>query len=307
MGCDIHMITEIRKGDKWEYVPEVPQSLDQRNYSTFAFLAGVRDSFDTTGFAPRGLPKDISNKRFRFESYTPQYHRVYENESNTWLLVDGVYHSLYSELAIKAEIEIDASTYKSLCENKELSNRYFCAYSSHRDTVRYFVRDAFLVNGKVVRVPYNVVYKTFKDFVENYADEDDWDETMQDYGRWEIDFDCEDYHTPSWLSLKDLLDADYTDYTKVKYKLDREFYNVFTAAGGVFPDAITVEEKSCVGTIADAIREAMLPTVLLSWQMSGEKKKSLPLFKGIEELKTIAEQYNIKNPEDIRIVFAFDN
>jgi hypothetical protein len=34
--------------------------------------------------------------------------------------------------------------------------------------------------------------------------------------------------------------------------------------------------------------------------------KESSLYKGIEELKSLAEKYNVK-PEHIRIIFAFDN
>ena len=70
MGCDIHIVVEVKKNGKWEYVPEVPENFDQRNYGVFAALADVRNSFNIKGFKPKGLPEDISARKFGFKSYT---------------------------------------------------------------------------------------------------------------------------------------------------------------------------------------------------------------------------------------------
>ena len=69
MGCDIHLITEIKKEGKWNYIDDVPESLNTRNYCTFAVLAGVRDSFNSQIFKAKGLPPDIDKKKCRFRSY----------------------------------------------------------------------------------------------------------------------------------------------------------------------------------------------------------------------------------------------
>lgn len=294
MGCDIHIITEIKKGGKWEYVSEVPESLDQRNYSTFSFLATeVRNSFDTKGFEPRGLPEDISGKKFSFKSDRPYHLRCYEEDSDVYLITpDGKYHRTSSDKARKTTIEVPEELYEKVKESP--NERYRSAYWSETGNVRtYFVQDAEVVGGKWVTLPNKNVYPTFEEFEKDRWG-DDWDEAAQDYGYWRIDFDCEDYHTPSWLSLKDFLNADYTDFTAHKYKMDRRFYEKFKENGGVFPDCFTVEGKSCVGDIADAFREALMPTVLVAWQMSDEEKSHLALFKGIEELKEIAKKYEIE-------------
>ena len=60
MGCDIHIITEIRQNGSWVRVEEIPEVLENRNYSTFAFLAGVRNRFNTKGFEAKGEPDDMS-------------------------------------------------------------------------------------------------------------------------------------------------------------------------------------------------------------------------------------------------------
>ena len=280
MGCDIHVITEIKKEGKWTYVPEVPESLDQRNYSTFSFLATeVRNSFDTKGFAPRGLPADISGMKFNFESYRHYHLRRYEEDSDVYLLTsDGKYHRLYSEEARKTTVEVSKVWYEDIEKNPNEKHRG--AYWSETNSVRkYFIMDATKVGGKWVTVPNKDVYATFEEFEKEVWGDDEWDEDMKDYGYWHVNFACEDYHTPSWLSLKDFLEADYTDFTAHKYKMSRNFYEKFKENGGIFPDCFTVEEKSCVGDIADAFREAFSPTVLVAWQMSDEEKSQLALFK----------------------------
>lgn len=70
MGCDIHMIVEVKRGGKWEHHEELIGIYDGRNYSLFAMLANVRNG---SGFAgcdigdgfipidmPRGLPDNLS-------------------------------------------------------------------------------------------------------------------------------------------------------------------------------------------------------------------------------------------------------
>ena len=61
MGCDIHTVVEIKNANgNWIGIDEVPKEFSDRNYSTFAFLADVRNSFNTKGFKPKGWPEDMS-------------------------------------------------------------------------------------------------------------------------------------------------------------------------------------------------------------------------------------------------------
>ena len=64
MGCDIHIHAEIKTNGKWSIVSPPPAALEVfgwRSYSTFAFLAGVRNYSAITPIAePRGLPLDVS-------------------------------------------------------------------------------------------------------------------------------------------------------------------------------------------------------------------------------------------------------
>lgn len=68
MGCDIHVVAEVRSGDKWSLSDiEIPHG---RDYNSFAILANVRNGYGFAGCdtgdelqfisLPRGLPVDLS-------------------------------------------------------------------------------------------------------------------------------------------------------------------------------------------------------------------------------------------------------
>lgn len=200
MGCDIHMITEIRKNGKWERVLEIPETLKNRNYSVFAFLADVRNSWDINGFKPKGLPEDISGLTF----------------------------------------------------------------------------------------------------------DKDEDEDEEDY--YEIDFREErsDYHSHSWLTLKELQEADKSDFLYTKIKVDKEFIDKFFEFGGKMPEQMEIIDYT-PNTLVDVFYYAYQPNVIIRWKSVKESElKNISIFEGIKELEEIAEKYDVDN-ENIRIVFAFDN
>lgn len=60
MGCDIHLLVEKKVGDKWVMVDRIehPSPARERNYYIFGKMASVRGG---DGFAPRGLPDDLSD------------------------------------------------------------------------------------------------------------------------------------------------------------------------------------------------------------------------------------------------------
>ena len=309
MGCDIHIITEVRKDGKWGYVPEVPSEFDTRNYGLFALFADVRNSFDTKGFKAKGLPEDISAMKFNFESYTENGKKRYEDSENgTQMFIknDGTMKSVYDleKTVISKEIyeQLEAL---SKVTSEEYSRRYSGLGWSQRDGEKtYFVYDAHEHDGRFEYVPYNKIYKTLEDFMA-YMYEDEYDEERKEYGRYRVDFSCEDYHTPSYLSLKELLEGDYSDYFSNKYKMDKTFYDDFIALGGKLPEGMRMEEYQ-PSDFGDVIRFAFCPNVMIVWEKKDEDKENSALYKGISELKEIAEKYSVE-PEDIRIVFAFDN
>lgn len=80
MGCDIHTVVEIKNANgNWIGIDEVPEEFSDRNYSTFAFLANVRNSFNTKGFKPKGWPEDMSEMSKEMEEkregdyYSPSF------------------------------------------------------------------------------------------------------------------------------------------------------------------------------------------------------------------------------------------
>lgn len=95
MGCDIHLHAERREGDKWVKVelPEKPRwegssytepPLHNRNYGTFAFLAGVRNYSAVTPITePRGFPADASREvKADYETWDIDAH------TPSWLTLD---------------------------------------------------------------------------------------------------------------------------------------------------------------------------------------------------------------------------
>lgn len=310
MGCDIHIVVEVKKNGKWEYVPEVPENFDQRNYGVFAALADVRNSFNIKGFKPKGLPEDISARKFGFKSYTENAtKRFYSDDDGRIMFIaeDGTVkdpHDIEKEHLTEEKYE---ELNKLMKENQEAFDRqyYMLGWSCSKNVKDYYVYNAYLYNGHFEKTPHYKYFSTVEDFLKDYY-EDDWDEEMQDYGSWDVEFDCCDYHSASYLSLKELIEKDFTDYYSNKYKMDVSFYDAFTKRGGKLPDGMRVEEFK-PQELSDIFMTAFSPVVMVVWEKDEEEKQKTGLYKGIEELKEIAQKYQIDNPEDIRIVFAFDN
>lgn len=79
MGCDIHSFAEVKRNNKWEKVNDHfslddydkeyykkekgDNPFDWRDYSIFAFLAGVRNYDHCEPISkPKGLPEDLSDE-----------------------------------------------------------------------------------------------------------------------------------------------------------------------------------------------------------------------------------------------------
>ena len=115
MGCDIHMYPEVRRNGAWEFVYEFDTtdkywtkvevdeieaydranrfSYDDRNYSLFGHLAGVRggDPF----IEPKGFPDDASAKvKHQYsedngDAHTPSWLTLKELQSFNWKKADN--------------------------------------------------------------------------------------------------------------------------------------------------------------------------------------------------------------------------
>ena len=305
MGCDIHIITEVKKNGRWEFIPDIPKSIDTRNYTTFAVLSGVRDSFDSNIFPVKGLPSDISGKKFCFESDRPLIERIYNENSTTCLVVgDEIVNELYS-CDEKTHIEITEAEYVQIKKEPDESRYQLLSWSETGGVRTYHVYDANAVGGEWKKIPFKQLFATFDDFAKKHY-EDEWDEDAQDYGYWRVDFESDDYHSHNYITLKEFEDADYSDYTLKKCKIPKEFYQAFISNDGVLPSIFKVEE-SAIGDLRDVFQEALSPTVTIAWPDTDISDKKYPIFAAVKELKEIAEKYNVVNHEDVRIVFAFDN
>ncbi len=178
MGCDIHLFTEVKKEGKWEVVDKPYTPFDKRDYTVFAFLAGVRNYDHCEPLSePKGLPDD-------------------SEELNTPL--------------------------------SEPENYSYSGYDNGT---------AYTKKGKI---------------------------------------ECDaDYHSPSFLTLKELLDFDY----------DKTFWNrrvTKQIAPNAFNGAALAEEGE--GKV-----------------LSYRENLGTQFFKDLEWLKELG------SPEDVRIVFYFDN
>ena len=307
MSTSIFVATEIRENGKWRFIEDVPSNIKGAGYSTFGALAGVKDSFGSQVFKPRGLPEDISSFKVHFQSCWNHILKLYNDDSETMCVIkheDGrvEYIKPYDD---RLKVVLGEDEYNKMRKDGYDKTRYSTLgmYQSGRDIKEYYTHDAFVVGGIMEAIPYKTLYSSVDEFAKERYD-DEWDEEMQDYGSWDIDFSCSDYHSQSYLSLADLLNADYTPYNLKKYKMDKEFYDAFINAGGVMPADFSIKE-SAVGDLIDCFRESMSPTITIMWNRTDEEIRELPMHKGIEELKQIAAKYNVSN-DDIRIIFAFD-
>lgn len=288
MGCDIHTIVQIKKKNKWEYVPELPDEFNERNYSTFSLLANVRNSFNTKGFEPKGLPDDLGGTKFGWESHKDKYRKFYETDTSSRIVMpDG-------------EIRQEFDKCFKTSVTKEEHEKYVGCKGCCGDN--YYIYDFARFGGKKEEVPYAKIYKTFQDYLDDLY-EYDYDKDLDDYGEWAVDFSCEDFHSHSYLTLKELKDFDYDDYSSVKCKVVKEFFSKFFELGGKLPDGMTIED-TIPQSFGDCCREAFEKTVVVKWK--NLDMSDLPVLEGMQKLSEIAKKYNVTD-ENIRIVFAFDN
>lgn len=298
MSTSIHIITQIRKDKEalWEYIPEIPQSISISGYGTYSFLArGVRDYFQSDGLECRGLPEDINGEKFGWYSYRDSDVQRYNEATRVKVkLPDGSYLDYYDErIRVYVGTEEEAKSHKY----------YICDYSDNK----FSYQDPSLLGGEFIDIPVKELM-SYEEFLKDVR-EDDWDEEHQDYGDYEVDFSCCDFHSHSYLSLQELIDVDKSDYFKTKVRVIGSFWKKFKELRGILPEGMEVieEESRVPADIIDAVRFVYQPDVIISWDSSDEEKKEFAIMKGIDELKEIANKYNISDYSDIRIVYCFDN
>jgi len=312
MGCDIHLIVEIKneKMGKWEYIPEVLRSLNDRNYSTFALLSNVRDNFCDNHFPVRGLPPDISGLRFRFEPESEKRRRIYEEneEEEHYKLPDGTYIRWLPWDLNRTVTPLEFAAWEG---EKGIKYSYLkdVKWKEQVKIPNWYIRDPADIGAvKVVLRPKDI-YPTFEEYWEKHKDKDDWDEHAQDYGRYKVDFsENGEYHGHNWITLREMLDFDYSDYIMEKCYARGAIWDAFKRLGGVLPEGMTVNDNPEPGTIVQCIRVAGLREVLFQWEPENKVRawSETPIFEAIEELKKIQQRYKVQS-ENVRMVFAFDN
>jgi hypothetical protein len=121
MGCDIHSLVQTRKGPTapWVAVKELPVPEDWaqyygtkgheafygRDYSLFAFLAGVRNYAECTPICPqKDLPRDIVDGAYIDPKYGFDYHYVIDGKptyigdhSYSWLTLRELLNFNYDQ------------------------------------------------------------------------------------------------------------------------------------------------------------------------------------------------------------------
>ena len=120
MGCDIHLMTEVKKEGKWElntkdifgdeyYESDSP--FDRRSYSLFSFLADVRQRDNIKPISePKGLPEDSGVLNSPLEEPEEYVYYGYDNGTahteGERIECDINYHSL-TYLTLKELIEFN--------------------------------------------------------------------------------------------------------------------------------------------------------------------------------------------------------
>jgi hypothetical protein len=240
---------------------------------------------------PKGLPDDLPQKHFFFCSTSANMHKNYEKGTTRKVkLPNGEYANVWDKRFEKPVVsEEEAKKYKGF----------------HRgENNQIFVYDFASQGGELVDVPNAELYATFEEFIEASHYDDEYDEEMQDYGYWQIDFDCCDYHSHSYLTLKELEEYDHTDYNTTRCEVSKKLYDKFIELGGAVPEGMNVITDINPSDVIECIRYAFEPEVIVTF--CDKKFEETPLGIGIKELQEIADKYGVGN-EDIRIVFAFDN
>ena len=307
MGQMIHIMTEIFKDGKWKHVPEIPQSINNSGYREYGLLAGVRDSFNQQIFQVKGLPDDMETPYADFKSQRKFYTQLYNESSRSKLVFrdkDGnvTYRDPYT---LETEVVISKEMYDQILKNNPNPKRFYNTSMSVKggsSEYVYAVHDASVVGATFEEIPNKVLYATLEEYLQAHHT-DDWNDIMQDYGYFRTNFTDDCMGPISYLTLEELCKADYTKYNSICYKLDKEFYNKLIEQIGALPDCFSVSESG-IGSLVDAMHEAIEPTITVSWLKKEEDIQQLDMHKGIKELKEIRDKYQVSDNE-IRIIFGF--
>lgn len=296
MGCDIHTIVEIKRDGKWEFVPDLPLTFDSRSYGVFSILnRNVRNSYCRDGFEGKGLPNDLSGRKFRFVSCRKELENAFKTKTTFVCYIGGKEKEFLYPYDEKLTVEIDKELFEELKGGMttEQSLRYYSPVARISPEEKYFVQDAQKVNGEFREMPYARLFssltafnKVYYDYV--YLEEED------DYGYYEVDFDS-DLHSHSYLSLAELKTKVMHISSDKTFVVDDEFLVCLKEELCELPESMIVldskDGKTTVSFVIDA------------YEANSQENYN----DGVNDLCKIKEKYNIASDDDIRIVFAFDS
>ena len=215
MGCDIHAITQIRKQNRWATIKDVPSMFFNRNYMIFGVIADVRNSGEII-YTPKGLPEDLKEHKFFFESTTEYYRKKYEHEGEYKNFLNGKVirdndPRIMVDFTGKDAEKIIYLKYSNI-EMFRKKYSYFC----YKTLETISVADPTVIGGTRKEVPFKKTYSTFENFMLHYAGEH-FDNKKKDWGFWNIDFDCVDFHSHSYLNYDELRTVNLEDAEEKDY------------------------------------------------------------------------------------------
>lgn len=294
MGTDIHTIVEIRKNGNWEYITDIPDVFNSRSYGVFSILNScLRHNYGFDGFEPKGLPKDVSIRKCRFVSQRNELENAFsrsdfvcfiENENKSINVFDD---------CLTAEIDFEFYEELKSGMTEEQAKRYYYPRQTS-NTQGYFVQDAKKVNGQFMNMPFKALYNTIDDFNKVYCCYK-WIEEEKDYGYYSVEFDHPDFHGHSYLNLTELKSKQLHIDGEETYQVDKRFYEKLLLELDELPESFIVKNKD--KTLVEII-----------WTPDEYTSNVYAMYEeGIKEIELLKEKYNVKNDEDIRIVFAFDS
>jgi hypothetical protein len=295
MSTDIYTIVEIKKDNQWKYINDIPTIFNSRNYGIFSILNScLRCGCNLDGFKPKGLPSDISILKCCFVSLTSELTKSYQTKESIFCVSDTQPDTYYNAYDKELTTEIDEKTYEAIVSDTiSEKDRYLFPFKS-ANTNTYIVQDAKKVGGHFEKLVFCDKYKTLDEFNNDYYHYK-WVEEEQNYGYYQIDFTSTDFYGHSYLNLEELKSKVQSIQGDEIYKVDKRFIDKLLSIIEELPEEFIIKENNDEETV----------TVLWTpnWDVANIYEE---YEKGVKEIETLKEKYNIKSDEDIRIVFAFD-
>lgn len=298
MGCDIHAIFEIKQNGKWCYVPDLPDEFEDRCYGMFAMLnTNVRNSCGVHGFEGKGLPSDIAGKRYRFRSQRAELEHGYKKRGTHCCYVSS--EEMYNVYDEKLTTIIDDELLEHLMDGMTTDEtlRYYYPRRRIRDGItECVVQDASVVGGQFMQVPFTTLYKDIKEYNDAYY-KYEWVNEYEDFGYFEVDFTSKDYHSHSYLTLKELLSKVKDLSPERVFEVPSGFIEELMDDIGYLPERFTaIKEDINAGIITIALNDDC--EIFNIQKMYND---------AVAKVQAIKKKYGIQDDENIRVIFAFDS